>query len=300
MQFTHYSPAPPLFRLRRLFALVLLACVLAITSCTRTTAPTPESSAYDRVMSTGVIRAAYLNYPPAAMKDTVTGEMSGIFVEALERAADNLGLEVEWTEEVGWGSQIEGLNAGRYDIIGSPVWANATRGKLATMTRPIYYSGIGVYVRADDERLISLSADDLTPINMPEIRIATIDGETADLIARTQFPDASRVSLPQLADISQKFLSVSGRQADVLFAEPYFAREYARNNPQVQFKNLVEDKPLRVFGNCYMFARNEFQLKHALDVAMEDLINSGYIDELLLKYEGGDTFYKVAAPYQPK
>lgn len=274
--------------------------LLFVTACERTVVPVDEYSSYDRVLESGTLRAAYLNYPPAAMRDTVSGEMSGIFVEALEKAAENLGLEVEWVEEVGWGSQIEGLKAGRYDIVGSPVWANPTRGKLTSLTKPIYYSGIGVYVRADDDRFVTVGPGNWEPINSSEFRIATIDGETADLIARTQFPSAQRVSLPQLSDISQKFLNVANNQADILFAEPYFADQYAKNNPDKEFVNLAATRPIRVLGNVYMFADDEFQMKHMLDVAFEDLLNSGYIDDLLAKYEGGDTFYKVALPYQPK
>src|SRR2546430_1529683 len=58
-------------------------------------------SAYDRVIKSGTIRAAYLDYPPAFRKDAKTGKASGIFVDTLEQVASNLGLKVEWTEEVG-------------------------------------------------------------------------------------------------------------------------------------------------------------------------------------------------------
>lgn len=254
-----------------------------------------QESVYDRVIRTGVIRAAYLSYPPACMKDTATGKLSGTFVETLEKIAENSGLKVEWTEEVGWGSQIEGLGSDRYDIVGSPVWANPTRGKLTTLSRPVYYSGIGIYVRQDDSRFDK----DWSAIDAENVRIATIDGETGDLIARTQFPKAKRVSLPQLTDISQLFLEVAGKKADILFAEPYFALAYAKNNPK-SVKNVAAERPVRVLGNCYMFKKNEFQFKHMIDTALEDLLNSGYVTKVLAKYEGGDTFYEVAPPYRPK
>ena len=38
------------------------------------------------------------------------------FVDVLNKIGENTGLKIEWTEEVGWGAQIEGLNADRYDI----------------------------------------------------------------------------------------------------------------------------------------------------------------------------------------
>ncbi len=283
-------------------ALALLTAA-SLSACSRPAAETQgarQASVYDRVVQSGTIRAAYISYPPAVMRDTTSGKMSGIFVETLERAAENLGLKVQWTEEVGWGAQIEGLTANRYDIVGSPVWANPTRGKLTTLTRPLYYSGIGIYVRADDKRFSPAAAETgWKSINSPDVRISTIDGETGDLIARTQFPAARRVSLPQTTDISQLFLEVSSNKGDVFFAEPYFAQQYFKNNPRT-VRNIADSRPIKVLGNCYMLKSQEFQFKQMLDVALEDLINSGFVDQLLQKYEGGDTFYRVAYPYMPK
>ena len=100
----------------------------------------------------GILRASFMNYPPACMKDTKTGKMSGIFVDVLQKVCDNLGKKLEWTEEVGWDSQIEGLESDRFDIVGSPVWANPKRGELTTMSIPLYCSPIGVFVRENENR----------------------------------------------------------------------------------------------------------------------------------------------------
>jgi len=249
---------------------------------------------YERVVKTNTLKASYLSYPPACMKDTKTGKMSGIFVDVLQKACDNLGLKLEWTEEVGWASQIEGLETNRYDIVGSPVWANPNRGKLTTMTIPVYYSGIGVYVRNGDNRF----SENLELINKPEIRIGTIDGETADLIARSDFPNAQRISSIQNTEISQKFLDLTSNKCDVVFAEPYYAYEYLKNNPGT-IMNIAEKNPIRLFGNCYMFKKNEFQLQQMLNVAIQDLINSGYVDKVILKYEPvPHLFYRNANQYK--
>jgi ABC-type amino acid transport substrate-binding protein len=277
---------------------VVCMLVLGLSACQDEKSERTQASAYDRVMKTGVIRAAYLVYPPALMKDTATGKMSGISVDTLETIASNLGLKVEWTEEVGWGTMIEGLSADRYDIMGLPVWANPTRGKLTTLSKPIYYSGIGIYVRADDKRF-TLADGKWDAINAPDIRIATIDGETGDVIARARFPKAKRISFPQTTDITQLFLEVANNKADVFFAEPYVALQYYKHNPK-NIVNIAEKSPIETLGNVYMMKANEFQFKHMMDVALEDLMNRGFIDEELAKYEGGDTFYKVALPYQAK
>ncbi len=272
------------------------ACLaFTIVGCNRSEpAGTPRSGVYDRVVRSGALRAAYITYPPAVIKDPSTGELSGIFVETLNKIGSNTGLRVEWTEEVGWGSQIEGLLADRYDIVGSPVWANAVRGKLTMMSIPVYYSGIGLWVRSDDNRFVT----DLKLINDPQVKIATVDGETSDVIARGDFPLAQRVSLPQLADLSRMLLDVQTHKADIAFVEPYIAYTFLSSYPGA-VKNLTASDPVRVYGNCYMFRPNEPQLKHLLDVAVEDLLNSGYIEALIRKYEPQPgTFYRVAKPYR--
>jgi ABC-type amino acid transport substrate-binding protein len=135
-------------------------------------------------------------------------------------------------------------------------------------------------------------------MNSDRVRISTIDGETGDLIARTQFPNAKRVSLPQTADISQLFLEVTTNKADVLFAEPYFAFKFLESNPRA-VKNLASDRPIRLLGNVFMFRKDEPQFKQMLDIAIEDLLNSGEVDRLLDKYEPApNTYYRASLPYR--
>ena len=277
--------------------LIALALIFVLSSCNQTSSESKNSdtAVYDRVLKSGTLRACFLTYPPACMKDTKTGDMSGIFADVLQKACDNLGLKLEWTEEVGWASQIEGLESDRYDIVGSPVWVNPTRGKLTTMTIPVYYSGIGIFVRANDDRFTT----NFDLINKSNVRIGTIDGESADLIARTDYPEAQRISSAQTTDISQKLLDLASNKCDVVFTEPYYAYEYLRNNPGT-IKNIAETNPIRLYGNSYMFKKNEFQLQQMLNVAIQDLINSGYVDKVISKYEPAPRlFYRGANQYKP-
>ncbi len=254
------------------------------------------SLVYDRVIKGGKIRAAYVNYPPGCVVDTKSGQVSGIFVETLRKIGDNVGVPVEFTEEVGWGTMIQGLDSGRYDIIGSPVWANTVRGKLATLSKPVYFTGIGIWVRADETRLTS--DKDWASINSPEIRIAAMDGSTPAVIAKTQFPKAKVVSYPDLTGEPQLFLDVIGNKADVFFAEPAQGLAFLKNNPG-KIKNIAAEHPVKIFANVYMMRKNEPQLKGMIDTAVEDLQNSGFLEELLRKYEPGpNAFYRVSQPYR--
>ena len=99
----------------KLGILALAACLIA--GCQpQSAAPQNQKvqTAYERVVETGIIRVGYVPYPPGLIKDPNTKKITGIFAEVLEEAAHNLDLKVEWTEQVGWGTMVEGLKANRY------------------------------------------------------------------------------------------------------------------------------------------------------------------------------------------
>lgn len=251
-------------------------------------------AAFERVISSKVIKCGYVPYPPGLIKDPNTGKITGIFPETLEASAKDLGYQIKWTEEVGWGTMIEGLKAGRYDAICSPVWANSTRAQFAEFTQPFFYSGIGVYVRADERRF----GNGLEGINSDGVTLATIDGEMTSIVADQDYPEAKRVALPQNSDVSQVLLNVMNRKADVTFVEPYVAEEFMKSHPGA-LRNLVALKPVRIFPNTMIVAKGNYALKGLLDVMVSEMTNSGRADRLIAKYDlGSGTFYPLAQPYR--
>ncbi len=245
-----------------------------------------------KVLKRGEIRVGYVIYPPGMIKDPNTGKLSGIFHDALEDAGKNLGLKINWVEEVGWGTMIEGVKSGRYDMVGSAVWPTATRAKEVDFTIPINYGVVGVYVRSDDNRFTSLNT-----INSNLIKIAAIDGEISSFIAKETFPQAGVLSLPQDTQISQVLLNVTTKKADVAFVEPAVAEEYLAKNPNT-IKNIARENLIRAYGNTWLVPKNEIAFKHMLDVAIQELQNNENIDKLVeqyAKYPG--SFYPVSKPY---
>ena len=253
-----------------------------------------KPSLYDRVIHSGKIRCAYAVYPPACLKDPNTGKLSGIGVEAIELVGKKLGVAIEWTEEVGWGSMIEGLQTGRYDMVASLVWTNANRAKLVNFSKPLYYSPLFVWVKKGDKRFVG----HIDKINSPTVKIATVDGETAQVIADEDFPKAARLSLSQMTDLAQPLLNVATGKADASIAEPAVVNPYLRHNPG-SVEAVSDGKPIRVFPNCWMFNRGESEFKAMIDTVLDEVINSGAMDKIIGKYEKAPgEIYRVALPYQ--
>lgn len=247
----------------------------------------------ETVLNRGEIRTGYVVYPPAFIKDPNTGELSGIFHDALEEAGKNLGLKINWVEEVGWGTMIEGLKAGRYDVIASGIWPNSARAKNADFTIPLFYSAVGIYTRTGDNRF----SNNINAINSNGITIATIDGEMSSFIAQSNFPNAKTISLPQDTQVSQLLLNVRTGKADVTFVEAAIAEEFLANNLG-SVQNIVPNNPIRSFGNTMVVPKNQDGFKSMMNTALEELFNNGVVDGLVKKYEKyPGSFYPVAQPY---
>lgn len=252
-------------------------------------------STLNKVIQSGVIRAGYVSNPPSCIIDPNTSEVSGIVADGFERLAEKASLKVEWVEEVGFGSMIEGINAGRYDAVPCAIWPTAARATQADFSRPLFYSGIGVYVRQDDTRF----DQDLSLINAPDVRIATIDGEIAQSIADADFPKAKQVGLPQLSEISTMLLNVKTKKADVALVEDYFAYEFLQNNPN-SLKNIAKNNPIRVFPNTILIGKGNSEFRQFVDNGLGEIISLGVIDQLIRKYEPEpNIFYRTALPYKP-
>lgn len=252
---------------------------------------------YDTVFERGVVRVGYTIYPPGILKGE-DGKPRGIAVDVLNEAVTRLNLKIEWTEEVGWGTQIEGLDTGRYDIIGTAVWPNPKRARLATLSKPLFYSPLYFYARPDDTRFAE--GFDLAVLDDASVKISAIEGATAETIVKGQFPKATRVTLPQNADVAQSFLDVVGKKADLVITEPYQAKKFLAAQPGA-VRNILAKRPLRVFGNCYMFKRDETAFENMLNTVLEDLHQSGFIDAKLKEYEKEagveNAFGRVAPSY---
>lgn len=273
------------------------APIAAITA--RQTGPTVmvksgDEDISERVLREGVIRAAYVVYPPFFTKDVNTGKLGGFTFEIAEQMAKTLGLKIEWVEEVFWGNSLEGLNTNRYDIVGTQVWPNGPRLRQADFCMPLFFSAVGAYARPEDAARFS----DLNRINSNDVVICTVDGEISDILSRTRFSNAKTLSLPQNTSIDMPMMNVMHKKADIVFNETAIVNDFLAKNPGA-LVSIAPAKPVQVYPNGFPIKRRQFAWRSMIDGAFSEMANSGSVEDLLTKYEThkGD-FYRVAAPYQ--
>lgn len=233
-----------------------------------------NNSAFDRVIENRTIRCGYASWAPFLQKEPNTGELSGFNVSIFNQIGKELGLKIDWVEEVGYGNYIEGLNAGRYDAMCQTVWPDAGRFTNALVTLPVHYHKVHVIVRADDKRF----ANGYSNLNSPDFTIVVIEGDITETIAKTDFPNAKLVRLPQNADASQLFLELVSNKSDAMFIDWGFFNSYDKTNPG---KLKTAGNVLRVYGSIFSVKSGEIALKALLDSAIIALVNNGKIKEIL-------------------
>ncbi|MCK9421465.1 MAG: transporter substrate-binding domain-containing protein [Bacteroidales bacterium] len=251
-------------------------------------------SVYDRVIHSKVIRASYIPYPPYCIIDPNTKKLSGIFVEVLEEIGKKTNLKIKWVEEVGWGTVFEGLNNDRYDIHGSGLWVNSTRGMNGYFSDPLFYNPIMVWARLGDKRF----DNKLFAINDSKVRIAVQDGAMEDIIAKSDFPNATRISITQTNPWSDNLLNIITKKADITFAEPWVIYPFLKKNPGTIYQ-VSSKEPIRYFANSYVMKMGEDEFKSMINAALNEIIMEGTMNKILSKYENTKgEFLRVVLPFQ--
>jgi ABC-type amino acid transport substrate-binding protein len=241
----------------------------------------------DPVSRDNTIRVGYIIYPPLLTQDGSTGKLSGVSYDLVEAVAQEIGVEVDWTEEVGWGTALEGLKTNRYDVLGTQMWPNEAREKVASFSIAPMNSVLYPYVKSGDTRF---SADNLDAINSSSVTVSALDGEMAVFIANEDYPSAKLNSLPQLSSYAEVFLNIVQKKADITFVEPSAAEDFLKSQPGTIER--LGDIPVRSFGNSFAFAKDNAGLMKDWNKALRKLTNDGTIENILEKYEVS-SHYKI-------
>jgi polar amino acid transport system substrate-binding protein len=241
----------------------------------------------EQAVNTDTIKAGYIIYPPLMTQDAETGKLAGVSYDIAEAVARELGIEIEWTEEVGWGTALEGLNTNRYDILGTQMWPNEAREKVVDFSIAPMNSVIYPYIKTGDTRF---DANDLAAINSSEYTVSALDGEMAMFIASEDYPNAKVNSLPQLSSYAEVFLNITQGKADITFVEPSAAEDFLTAQPDVIER--LGDTPVRSFGNGFAFDKDDTELLEAWNEALTELIKDGTIASIFEKY-GVSTHYQL-------
>ena len=219
------------------------------------------------------------------MYDRDYDNFSGIFYDIIIEISKKYGWRVRWTEEVGYGVIIDGLDNKRFDIFGSTVWPTPERKPKADFSVSLYKSPTFVWVRSDYGKTDDEIRSD------ENARVAVKENDISDSIAKSDFPNNRQVRVPQLSDTTDVLKFVAEGRADFTFVEPYLAEHFNKTS-SVKLVATSEN-PIRIYENTIILKRGETKLKELLDKELMLLKQNGTIARLIKKYTGAENTFIV-------
>ncbi|MDD5587399.1 MAG: transporter substrate-binding domain-containing protein [Alphaproteobacteria bacterium] len=251
-------------------------------------------SAFDRATRTKTLRCGYILYDPVVRKNPNNGALSGILVDALNEIGKRLEWKIEWTEELSFITQFEGLRTGRYDLVCTALWGFPEQAKAGEFIGPFYYEPIGIWARSGDTRFDK----DWSKINDPDVIVSGVDGTFPAQEAKAVFPQAKLRSLPQSSDYASPLMDVATGKADVTFINNSMGLAFDSNNPG-KIRNIATGTPFRVFPIYVITAKGEFKLQSLMNNMLNLMHNDQSMARILRQYEKiPGSYYPVAKPYE--
>ncbi len=173
--------------MKKLFALIL---ALALLTASAALAEAGEPDLLARIQERGtLIIGTEGNWMPWTYHDE-NDVLTGFDVEIGRRIAAAIGVEADFAES-DWDALLDGVKAGRFDIVCNGVGLTAARAEVYAFSDPYVYSSKYLIVRADNEDITSL--EDLngrTTANSPSSTYADLAASYgADVTFASTFQD---------------------------------------------------------------------------------------------------------------
>ncbi len=171
-------------------AIAASVLLLASTGC----GSPPDTSTYERVRETGILRIGYANEAPFAYQDSTTGELTGEAPAIVRLIAADLGITDVEGVLTEFGSLIPGLLAGRFDMIAAGMYVTPARCAQVAFSEPTYSIGEALIVPAGNPKGLH-GYEDVR--DRPDVTIGVVTGAIQREYARAMgVPDAQVLTFP--------------------------------------------------------------------------------------------------------
>lgn len=240
----------------------------------------PKNEIYAKIMAKKVIDCGYFTWAPYVVKDPNTGALSGINYDIMEEIGNNLGVKINWKEEVSAGTALEGLNTKRYDVMCATLWPDKARLQNSLMSSPEFYSTLYVVVRQNDGRF----DNNLPFINSPDVTIVGIEGDVTYTLAKEEFPKAKLLALPQTSNGSEMFQNLVSKKADVVILDKGSINDFNKTNKD-SVRIVSGIPPIAKFPETLAVRKGEDKLMSMLNDSLKALKNKGFIEKMIQKYK---------------
>lgn len=256
------------------YAVGLLAAVAVLASA-------PASArTLDEILKSGKIQVGVNPaYPPLALYDQ-KNEIAGFDVDIAKKIADLLGVKLELVV-VTSPNRIPFVTSGKIDFVMGAMTRTPDRAKVIDFTTPIHTEVLGVLTTAGK------SYKHWRDLNDPAVRLVETRGSTGAKFAQDNLPKAQLQILDDIPDVIR--VLAQGR-ADAHINIIDFLGDHMKNH-KVEWK-VLESK-IDVYYCSLGVSKGNDSLRNWLNVAIFDMLRSGFIDDAWKKWFGMEMLEKM-------
>jgi polar amino acid transport system substrate-binding protein len=241
-----------------------------------------QAQVMDRIINEKKIKVGYIPAPPGTIKDPLSGEVKGYYVDGLRYIFRTIHVEPELIETT-WANFAAGLQSGQFDLSMAGTFATIQRAAAVEFTKPINYLGYSAIIKKGDGRFKALA-----DLNQEGVKIAVLQGGAGLEFVKEYFPKASLVTLAT-GDLTAPFVEVSAGRADVGIEDASQARRYAAQQPGVT--DLFEDSPYNVLPIAWSVRRGNQDLLNFMNTSIDFMLFTGRWEKMAQNYGATGRFY---------
>ncbi len=230
-----------------------------------------EDSTLAKVRKAGVMRVGFSQTGPWFYKDAKTGDLGGIYKDAVERLAKEMELKVDF-KEVTFQNSTVGLRRNDYDLYGSSLTYTMARAMVVDYVGPLWSKGSLLMIHKDNAGRFKTAAD----FNDPKVTFSVVAGGSEEPRIPILFPKAKLVTTAGQVALGAE--PVRAKKADVWMSGDSDVLLFAKRNNWAQV--IEPDKPIDKRPNTWAVRYGDPEWKNFLDFFAVFMNVNGEMDRL--------------------
>jgi len=230
-----------------------------------------EDSSLAKIRKEGVMRVGFSQTGPWFYKDAKTGELGGIYKDAVERMAKEMEVKVDW-KEVTFQNSTVGLRKGDYDLYGSSLTYTTARAVVVDYIGPLWAKGSLLMVHKDNAGRFKKLSD----FDDPKVTFSVVAGGSEEPRIPILFPKAKLITTAGQVVLGAE--PVRAKKADVWMSGDSDVLLFARRN---NWAHVFEpNSPIDRRPNTWAVRYGDTEWKHFLDMYGAFLVANGEMERL--------------------
>lgn len=231
-----------------------------------------EGSSLAKVRKSGVLRVGYSQTGPWFYKDAKTGDLGGIYKDAVDRLAKEMEVKVEY-KEVTFQNSTVGLRRDDYDLYGSSLTYTLARALVVDYIGPLWAKGSLLMVRKENAGRFKTLAD----FNDPQVTFSVVAGGSEEPRIPILFPKAKLITTAGQVVLGAE--PVRGKKAQVWMSGDSDVLLFAKRNSDWAHV-FKPDSPIDKRPNTWAVRYGDPEWKSFLDFFSQFLTINGEMERL--------------------